>query len=220
MRFLAPLEAEYHVVATTSHGELPHFVRECAERARDLRGEYSEFFSQVERRMYGPPDCAEPERRLVSMAIDGAPDGTLTLGNLARCQAQGCLYTGECFAYMLTQNEPGRTNSHVGYSANPLREACLYNARHKRHSGSLGGGWRLEGASGPFTCVEHAIDYCQSLVMGTRGKEAKCIKMPWLSSAYDKPLYSYSESRPEDLLPLLACYDPCFAEVYSQMRTM
>jgi hypothetical protein len=228
MRFLVQLESEQQVTLVADDDDpssMPQFVRDCASRTRDLRADLAHFFADAPPRRFGPPDSTQPERGLWHLSLaasDRSPagtTGTLELGNLAVCQALERVYTGEYFAYLLTQSEPGRTNSLVGYSTNPLREVCLYNARQERASG----GWMLDAAVAGFTCKEEAADFGQSLVTGTRGKDAKRDKIPWLATAYNKQLYSYKQQPAvgdDGLAQVLARYsDPCFTEVYREMQT-
>ncbi len=221
MRFLAPLDSDWEAVTTggadTEEDALPDFVRECAarlgaEEAEQTRAFYTEALG--ERRGARRHHASKPPVQSVAHSTLRHPSpepGSLELNNRERCEVLGLDYSGDWFAYLLTQSGSGRTNAAVGYCTNPLLEVCLHNARHASER------WQLAMVSGPFVCKEHARDYGYSLVTGTRGDKSKKEKWPYLCSVYNKTQWCLDVAPQEPLLPLLRCYaDPLYAELYGQ----
>ena len=225
MRFLAPLDTELQVGdGVSDEKQLPAPVIACRDRRRQLCLDNSEFFSSVTPRKGGRPDCAG-KHELHHFHIthrDNAGGGekkkpTVELGNLARSQLLDRTYEGEYFAYLLTKSEPGRTNSHVGWSTNPLRDVCQLNARQQA-SASGDGGWELAAVVAAFSCPEWAADFGQALVTGTRGYVSKLEKIPVLAAQNNKRLYIYKQQPQEPLAELLEHYsEPVFTDLYKSL---
>lgn len=105
-------------------------------------------------------------------------------------------YEGEFFIFLMSHAMSSKTDSYVGYTRNPIRDVIRHNDKTipDRNTSMAAPYWNLDIVLGPFVCKEHAIDCARSWVSGTRGKIAKRKKAPFLSSAYNVPMYHYNES--------------------------
>lgn len=226
MKFRRPLDTERECVSLarstgvtdeTADGLLPRHVLESVQRHSNISSHYGDFFAQCKPRGTGqnsltisvghmalPEDRGDTEQR------------TLVLNNMEQCQSKNEIYTGEYFTLLVTHSEPGRTNSYVGYTGNPLYEVYRYNAKHSadKHQG----GWMVDMVIGPHSCKQAAMDCGLSWVTLTRGKEPKRDKGPWLSAAYNRPIYTFTKEPAQSLEHLLRDYgDPEFLQLHKEM---
>lgn len=208
MKFLAPLDSERTLVVQDEEEPLPPYVRARLAQKVDMRARYAEHL-----RGRRGADSPAQSSCVVRARLGTGVEGLMEVGNEDRCQLQGRVYSGEFFVYLLTHSEPSRTNSFVGVSVNPLREVCVRNA-----ASTAPGHWALDIAQGPHTCRETAYDCGLSLVTDTRGAEPKRNKFPWLSAAYNAPIYTYTHAPALPLPQLLAHYaEPEFLRLYCEL---
>jgi hypothetical protein len=86
-----------------------------------------------------------------------------------------------------------KTDSHVGYSTNPLLDLFCHNQRLfvDRNTCMAAPHWMLDIVLGPFASKEQAVECGRGWVSRTRGKEPKREKAPFLASIYDVDMYSF-----------------------------
>lgn len=114
------------------------------------------------------------------------------------CDAE---YQGKYFIFLMTHAMNSKTDSFVGYTLNPILDVIRHNDKtyFDRNTCMAAPHWILDIVMGPFICKEVAIDCARALVNGTRGKEAKRNKAPYLSTLYNVSLYRYNEKLQEPL---------------------
>lgn len=132
----------------------------------------------------------------------------------------GYTYDGEYYTFLMSHNVSSKTDSYVGYTTNPVRDVYLHNERliPDRNTAAAAGNWELDVVLGPFACKAVAIDCGRTWVHGTRGKLPKRKKAPFLSNAFNVPMYDCRtklEEPFEDYLERMAL--PIYNEVLQEM---
>jgi hypothetical protein len=102
-------------------------------------------------------------------------------------------YNGKYFIFLMTHSMNSKTDSFVGFSLNPINDVIKHNERIivDRNTCMAAPHWTLDIVVGPFICKEVALDYGHALVNGTRGKEAKRNKIPYLCEQYNVKMYNH-----------------------------
>ncbi len=105
--------------------------------------------------------------------------------------AQGRIFEGDYYTFLMSHGVSSKTDSYVGYTTNPLRDVYLHNERRisDRNTAAAAGNWELDVVLGPFACKALAVDCGNAWVHGTRGKLPKRKKAPFLSKAYNVNMY-------------------------------
>jgi hypothetical protein len=124
-------------------------------------------------------------------------------------------YTGKYFIFLMSlpHSITSKTDSYVGHTTNPIAEVYRHNNKLTidRNTCMAAPNWKLDIVLGPFICKEAAIDCGRAWVNGTRGKESKRAKAPFLASAHNVNIYTYTKQsdRPFEELLTENC-DPLF----------
>ena len=130
-------------------------------------------------------------------------------------------YGGRYFIFLMTHAMNSKTDSYVGFSLNPILDVIRHNDKtyFDRNTCMAAPHWILDVVMGPFICKETAIDCARALVNGTRGKEAKRNKAPYLSTLYNVSLYRYNEKLTEPFDQLLRENAPSkFIDILNEMN--
>lgn len=100
-------------------------------------------------------------------------------------------YVGEFYAFMMSHDMVAKTDNYVGWTVNPLLDVVMYNAREMgdRSISAAAGSWVLDIVLGPFPCKEEARRCGLAWVDGTRGKQPKRKKAPWLAEQFNTNMY-------------------------------
>jgi hypothetical protein len=163
------------------------------------------------------------QRRRINMIISveeepGEEDVDAYEHALLCCDAE---YKGRYFIFLMTHAMNSKTDSFVGYTLNPILDVIRHNDKtyFDRNTCMAAPHWILDIVMGPFICKEVAIDCARALVNGTRGKEAKRNKAPYLSTLYNVSLYRYNEKLQEPLDQVLReNAPPKFIDILREMN--
>ena len=122
-------------------------------------------------------------------------------------------YKGRYFIYLMSHSVVSKTDSHVGYTTNPLVDLFCHNHRLfvDRNTCMAAPHWMLDIVLGPFASKEQAIECGRTWVSRTRGKEPKREKAPLLARIYNVDMYSFrvtAQPGAETTQELLARYAP------------
>lgn len=132
-------------------------------------------------------------------------------------------YRGDYYLSLMSHNVSSKTDSHVSFTKNPVRDIFLHNERlipgpEARNTCVAAPHWQLDIVIGPFVCRGEALDCGHAWVRGTRGKKAKRKKAPVLAALYNKPLYDWRQQLPGSFTAFLVREaGPHYASVYEQM---
>jgi len=158
--------------------------------------------SMILRRHYGK------KRRVISV-------DALTKSELTRT-----LYKGRYFIYLMSHSVISKTDSHVGYTTNPLVDLFCHNNHLfvDRNTCMAAPHWMLDIVLGPFPSKEQAIECGRIWVDRTRGKESKRDKAEFLAETHNVDMYSFSEVGREPVKALLERFASCeFVGLYDDM---
>lgn len=128
-------------------------------------------------------------------------EGYIRLNRSQMCLLRGETFRGNWFIYLITlpPTVTSKTDSHVGWTTNPLVDIYLLNQgktiyKHVDRNISMAiPHWKLDRVIGPLTCEEQAQYFANIWADGTRGMKSKRDKATFLSEATDSPLYTYTE---------------------------
>lgn len=151
--------------------------------------------------------CAQ--RRVIS--VDGQQ----------KCELTGEHYNGRYFVYLISHSVISKTDSHVGFSTNPLVDVYCHNQKLliDRNTCMAAPNWGIDVVLGPFTSKEAALACGRAWVSRTRGKEPKRKKAGFLASIFNVDMYSYVEVSERSLETRLAEWAPSgFLQLYCEMR--
>jgi hypothetical protein len=104
-------------------------------------------------------------------------------------------YNGRYFIFLMSHSIHSKTDSFVGYTPDPVYNVLLHNEKlmDNTTTSKAAPHWILDIVLGPFISKEQAIDCAKAWVSGTRGKNAKRNKAPYLSKIYNVDMYTYME---------------------------
>lgn len=147
------------------------------------------------------PPARERKRRSFRFTTKEDGEGYIPLNRCQMCMIHGETFKGNWFIYLITlpSTVSSKTDSHVGWTTNPLVDVYLLNKgqtiyKHIDRNISMAvPHWKLDKVIGTLTCEEQAEDFAYMWVDGTRGKKSKREKAPFLSEASDAPLYTFTE---------------------------
>lgn len=145
----------------------------------------------------------------------------LLIDGLEKAELYRSSYTGEYFVFLMSHSVVSKTDSHIGYTTNPITSVYNHNERifPDRNTSLAAPNWELDIVMGPFICKEEAIDCSRAWVNGTRGKVSKREKAPYLSRAYNVNMYTYKKKSERPLEELLReNADPLFIELLERER--
>lgn len=148
------------------------------------------------------------------------PAGQTRVSARTYCEMRGQPYRGDYYLSLMSHNVSSKTDSHVSFTKNPVRDVFLHNERRiqDRNTCVAAPHWQLDIVMGPFVCRGEALDCGHAWVRGTRGKTAKRNKAPVLASLYNKPLYDWRQPLQESFGAFLVREaGALYADVYNQM---
>jgi hypothetical protein len=143
----------------------------------------------------------------------------IVLSSLDKCDLSMESYKGRYFIYLMSLSHPvvSKTDSHIGYSTNPLMD--LYCHNHKlmgdRSTCIAAPYWMLDIVIGPFASKKQAVECGRVWVNQTRGKEPKRNKAPFLASISNADMFSFTRECTQSIEDLLIRYaDDGVVEIY------
>ena len=196
---------------------------DATEQAKRLLGRYSECITSRQRRLGLEVTEVLAVLSIVVSHCECSLEceaGTTLVSALERAQLCGESFEGEFYTYMMSHDVSSKTDSFIGYTTNPLRDVYMHNERliHDRNTGAAAGSWVLDVAMGPFPSRKCAMDCGRAWVDGTRGKQPKRKKAPFLSAAFGVNLFDRQQPLDEPFEDLLQrAVPPVYNEVYREM---
>jgi hypothetical protein len=144
--------------------------------------------------------------------------GIMEIDNLQKSELYNISYDGKYFVFLMSlpQSVPNKTDSHIGYTPNPIANVYMYNEKFifDRSTSMAAPNWELDIVMGPFICKKAAHNCANAWVNGTRGKESKRSKALYLSSVYNVNIYTYQKKCERSLEELLKeNADPQFVDI-------
>ena len=122
------------------------------------------------------------------------PPQIIEIDNLQRAELYEIQYQGKYFVFLMSlpHSIPNKTDSHIGYTTNPITNVYLHNGRFiiDRNTSQAAPNWELDIVMGPFVCRMAAYNCANAWVNGTRGKESKRAKAEFLSGVYNVNIYT------------------------------
>lgn len=164
----------------------------------------------VEEAMSHPPHRPVKTTQLTSKRSDKARP--MRIDAQQKCELIGEPYKGRYFVYLMSHSVVSKTDSHVGYSTNPIIDIICHNHRIAapvvdRNTCMAAPFWVLDIVLGPFASLAEAIECARIWVNRTRGKEPKREKGEYLASVFDVDMYSYRVLSEQPLEERLGCHD-------------
>lgn len=172
------------------------------ERVDDFN--ISDAYRETLSKIYGNhlPEVTEKKSRVFQFSShEKEEDGYIELNRVQMAMIKGETFKGNWFIYLITlpPSVSSKTDSHVGWTTNPLvdlyllNKGCVIYKHIDRNIAMAIPHWKLDRVIGTLTCEEQAIYFAHMWVYGTRGKGSKRDKAPFLSEASDSNLFSFEE---------------------------
>ncbi len=137
-----------------------------------------------------------------------------------KCELLSQPYKGRYFVYLMSHSVVSKTDSHVGYSTNPIIDILCHNRKIvvDRNTCMAAPFWVLDIVLGPFSSLAEAVECARIWVSRTRGKEPKRDKGEFLAGVFDVDMYSYRVLSEQSLVDRLECHDSSeFVPLYKDL---
>lgn len=189
--------------------------KECAHRVAEDEVDMIEYYRETLGKLFGGienvPPMKEVERRSMEFSSEVEEDGYVPLNRCQNSMVRGETFKGNWFIYLiaLPSTVSSKTDSHVGWTTNPLVDIYLLNSgqtiyKHIGRNISMAiPHWKLDKVIGTLTCEEQAEHLAHIWTDNTRGKKSKRDKAPFISESADAPLYTFTEHLGEETMESL-----------------
>lgn len=167
-----------------------------------------EYYGDALLQLYGTLENIPPVRQgtrrmwqFTTVIEEEEEEGHIRLNRFQMSLLRGETFKGNWFIYLITlpSTVSSKTDSHVGWTTNPLIDIYLLNQgktiyKHVDRNISMAiPHWKLDRVIGPLTCEEQAQYFAYIWADGTRGMKSKREKSTFLAEATDAPLYTFTE---------------------------
>ncbi len=148
----------------------------------------------------------------------------MEIDSLQKAELYNIPYQGKYFVFLMSlpHSVPNKTDSHIGYTTNPITNIYMYNEGFipDRNTSQAAPHWKLDIVMGPFICLKASYNCAHAWVNGTRGKDSKRAKAEFLASYYNVNIYTYQKEYGHSMEDLLKTHtDPQFVELLREMTS-